>query len=109
MILPALELPEADKASREGFAYQLLAFIAQREGRMNDALALAQQAVERCRDARDPSMQGDAWRVLGAVHEARGEAERARMAYVQAEAAYRHAGAVTQAQDVSQALARLPH
>ncbi|MCX6031823.1 MAG: NB-ARC domain-containing protein [Chloroflexi bacterium] len=106
-ILPALELPEADKASREGFAYQLLAFVAQREGRMDDALALAQQAVERCRDARDPSMQGDAWRVLGAVHEARGEREGAITAYTAARAAYQQAHAAVQAQDVRTALARL--
>ncbi len=107
-LLPAMDLPAAERRSREGFAYQLLAFVAQADGRLDDALVLAQQAVAFCRDAADPSMQGDAWRLLAVVHAARGEMECARVAYTEALAAYECANAVTQTQEVRQALAGLP-
>lgn len=69
---------------------------------------LGQPAVALCGDAADPSMAGDAWRVLAAVHEKRGESENARLAYAEALAAYERAGAAAQAQEVRQALAGIP-
>lgn len=107
-LLPAMELPAAERRSREGFAYQLLAFVAQREGRLDEALDLAQQAVALCRDAAEPSMAGDAWRVLAVVQAARGDSAGARQAYTEALAAYKRAGAAAQVQAVQQTLAGIP-
>lgn len=104
-LVATLDLPEADRRPREGFAYQLPAFIAQRERQLEEALALAQQAVALCRDVVDPSMAGDAWRMLGGVQAARGDSASAQQAYTAALAAYEAAGAAVQAQEVRQALA----
>lgn len=107
-LLPSMDLPAAERRSRVGFAYQLLAFVAQREGRLEEALALAQRAMALCRDAADSSMAGDAWRVLAVVQAARGDSTGARQAYTEALAAYEPAGAVHEAQAIRQALASLP-
>lgn len=106
-LLPAMDLPAAERRSREGLAYQLLAFLAQREGRLDDALDQAQQAVAFCRDAADPSVAGDTWRVLAVVQAARGEPAGARQAYAEALAAYERVGAVREAEAVREALAGL--
>jgi tetratricopeptide (TPR) repeat protein len=63
-LLANMELPEESMRERKGLASQVLAYVAQQEGRLDDALALAQQAVALCRDASDPGLQGNAWRVL---------------------------------------------
>lgn len=107
-LLQAMYLPEPEARLREGFACQVLAFVAQRDGRLDDALALAQQAVALSRDAADPSVAGDAWRVLAVVQAARGEPAGARQAYTEALAAYERAGAAAQAQAVQQTLAGIP-
>ena len=107
-LLTEIDLPEAERRLREGFACQLLAFVAQREGRLDDALALAQQAVALCRDATDLSVAGDAWRVLAAVQAARGEPAGARQAYTEALAAYARGCAVHEAEAVRQAVTGLP-
>ena len=105
--LKAMELPEPEARLRESFACQVLAFVAQQEGRLDDALDLAQRAVALCRDAAEPSMAGDAWRVLAVVQAVRGDSESARQAYMAALAAYERAGAVREAQAVRHALAGL--
>lgn len=107
-LLQAMDLPEPEARLREGFACQVLAFVAQQDGRLDDALALAQQAVALSRDAADPSVAGDAWRVLAVVQAARGEPAGARQAYTEALAAYKRAGAAAQVQAVQQTLAGIP-
>ena len=103
-----MDLPEPEARLREGFACQVLAFVAQQDGRLDDALALAQQAVALSRDAADAEHgRGRVARAGRRPGRARSSAG-ARQAYTEALAAYERAGAAAQVQAVQQTLAGIP-